>query len=105
MDLFGNDRKDRFGLDRYSTEHWVGSHPDLTPCDLGNEHIMRYLTPNRHPDYKWNLGPTEMHRYAPDGIRDYAFEERVQHDVLLRLREYFLLPGNLLKCKPITCAF
>jgi hypothetical protein len=27
------DRKDRFGLERFSDEHWIASHPSVKPCD------------------------------------------------------------------------
>jgi len=66
-------REDLFGLDRYSDEHWIGSHPDVRPCDLSQAPIS------------WG-GP---------GARDPT--DPLTLDVDERKRDYFLLPGQILK--------
>eukprot|EP00959_Pyramimonas_sp_CCMP1952_P277062 5791740-Pyramimonas_sp.AAC.1 len=42
--LSGFLRHSYFGLDRFSAEHWLGSHPSHAPCDVcGN------------PSYTWDF--------------------------------------------------
>jgi hypothetical protein len=33
---------DRYGLDRFAAEHWIGSHPQLVPCDLSDTAGIHY---------------------------------------------------------------
>jgi len=91
------DRVDYFGLGRYRLEHWIGSHPDIQPCDLHREDatLETMITGKIKPetDYKWGMGPR---RY------DVVDENRKAKRLLktnkdAQFREYFYLPGNLLK--------
>jgi len=65
-------RPDLMGLDRFSDEHWMGSHPDVQPC-----------RPTGH-DIPWEV-PHEK-TTSPFGI------DKDERD-----RDYYLLPGQILK--------
>lgn len=90
-----DDRKDRFGLDRYSSEHWIGSHPDLRPCDCDpTKYMWTYLLKRKKPDeLAWAIAPRA--KGSPDGVSPHMKTLHTNKD--LRIREYFLLAGNLIK--------
>jgi hypothetical protein len=44
---FRKERMDRYGLDRYAAEHWVGSHPAVRPCDMEASGLFPYWLPHR----------------------------------------------------------
>ena len=94
------------GRKRFAAEHWIGSHPDLRcPCDL-SAHVTANLSEWLHPtssaighaDFSLGLSPTYPIDYEH---WDYFRYGKRGHIVLetpaLRLRDYFLLPGQLLK--------
>jgi len=90
------DRVDYFGLGRYRLEHWIGSHPSIKPCELHNVSVSfeRMITSNMTADdYAWGMGPrrAEVVDEFPDA------RERIENDEDAQFREYFFLPGNLLK--------
>ena len=98
------------GRTRFAAEHWLGSHPALrTPCD-----VSAHVTPNMSQwlhtpssiatgalssaNFSLGLSPTfPIH----DAHWDYFRYGKRGHVVLetpaLRLRDYFLLPGQLFK--------
>ena len=108
MDLF-DDRVDRFGLDRYSTEHWVASSPDVVPCDMAPHAKMKQWLLHDNKDAKandgasselslqWSMGP--RHAGAPFDNRPYNVTEHWQattgHLVQARMREYYLFATGL----------
>jgi hypothetical protein len=102
----GEPYKGRFGMERFALEHWVGSHPDLVPCDVcgdldanlrdwgedggdkRNESDFRWSMAPHHPltprpGYWWTLQRSKINKVLPDRNA--------------RMREYFLLPGYLHK--------
>ena len=94
------------GRKRFAAEHWIGSHPHLRyPCDL-SAHVTANLSDWLHPSsssishVNFTLGhsPTYPIHYKH---WDYFRYGKRGHTVLetpsLRLRDYFLLPGQLLK--------
>jgi hypothetical protein len=92
------DRKDRFGLERYSDEHWIGSHPDVKPCDCDpTGPIWQFQNRRVHlNELDFGIAPRpNVARLAPDGSRQ-AYDA-VVNNPNLRLREYYLLAGNLVK--------
>lgn len=90
------DQRDFYGLDRYSDEHWVGSHPDVIPCDMDPigslEHVFQGVTTNK--DFSWGMGP--RNKGVCGGIND-RLQASVSTDVSIRQREIQLLPGNIVK--------
>jgi hypothetical protein len=47
------------GLDRYADEHWVGSHPDLVPCNMDPfgslANAFRGIL--KQDEFQWAMGP------------------------------------------------
>lgn len=90
------DRIDYFGLGRYRLEHWIGSHSSIMPCELHRQNVAFELmvTGRVKPEhYEWGMGPR----------REEVIEEivgakqRLKTDEDAQFREYYYLPGNLLK--------
>jgi len=53
---------DRFGLDRYAAEHWIGSHPGLVPCDCSNVWADHHMwgsdgADRTSDDLRWSMAP------------------------------------------------
>lgn len=87
-----------FGLDRYSDEHWIASHPTVRPCDCdASGYLWRYQQ-HRKSIHDLQLAPAPRHRGPPfrgaDIIPPTAMH---QVDASKRLRDYVYLPGNLIK--------
>jgi hypothetical protein len=90
------DQKDFYGLDRFADEHWIGSHPDIIPCDMdpfGNlSHVfLGLLDPTQ---FDWAMGP--RHSGVCGGINDHL-QGMVRNNTDLRRREILLLPGLIVK--------
>jgi len=90
------DRVDYFGLGRYRLEHWIGSHPSIQPCELHRQNVTfaQMITEDITPaHYEWGMGPrrNEVVDEFPEA------RERIKEDEDAQFREYFFLPGNLLK--------
>lgn len=103
MALMKEARIDRFGLGRYADEFWIGSHPDVRPCHvdtcgwLGDCYHARRASQD---SLQLHVGPQD----GPPGYAT-AFFERID-DILddphKSRREYYLLPGLLLKWMTIN---
>ncbi|GKY97073.1 hypothetical protein MPSEU_000665800 [Mayamaea pseudoterrestris] len=94
--LFTPEGKDYFGLERYAAEHWVGSHPDIRPCDcLPNRKLAAQTR------IKYSLADLEFQK----GLRDYlpatgyrpSLFQRIMSDPAARIREYYVFGGMLMK--------
>jgi hypothetical protein len=92
-----------FGVEHFALEHWVGSHPDLQPCDVSGNHAgdLNASTANgrNENDFVWSMAP---HHPLLDGPSYWwALRQSKINTVLTdkerRMREYFLLPGFLHK--------
>jgi len=93
--------RDMFCDGRYADECWIGSHPQLQPCDLSPvPHALAYQKPP--PEQPQNLS---FHAGTP---RFHVFDEgwfglqqqqlsRIQQHPNERTREFFYLAGHLLK--------
>lgn len=93
------------GLDHFSVEHWIGSHPDIKPCDVapvkkswlpwfrGNAYIANDYSSSRIYDFLWGLAPRRSH--APVSTLLTATERSVQEKNTTLYRDYFYLAGNL----------
>ena len=91
-----DDRIDYFGLGRYRLEHWIGSHPTVRPCELHRQNVTfaSMITGDITPaDYDWGMGPrrNEVVGEFPDA------RARIDIDEEAQFREYFFMPGHLLK--------
>lgn len=93
------------GLDRYASEHWPGSHPDLVPCDLSLKRNINFwkrdvtsvdsintlnessIAGNMEEYLNFSLAPRPW--VDPQPMTNVAKDKRI--------REYYLLAGNLLK--------
>ena len=100
-----DDRVDYFGLGRYSSEHWIGTHPSIQPCDMHRPStnietmISGSITPE---DFEWAMGPRrrqrEKHGANGDGLDEIPGRmKKLEKDEDAQFREYVFLPGNLLK--------
>lgn len=95
------------GRKRFAAEHWLGSHPSLlSPCDL-SAHVTANMSEWLHPDEGDHLSPADFSLgHSPtysiefthwDYFRYGKRGSTVLNSPALRLRDYFLLPGQLLK--------
>jgi len=94
--LLKPDRRDYFGDGRFSDEHWITSHPDLKPCDCDPKGSLKYYQARWASlnELEWSMAPRS--RGTPfSSLQNETLQ--IEKDVSLRLREYFLLPGNLVK--------
>jgi len=89
----------RYGLKRFAYEHWIGTHPDLQPCDVTTTKGDIFTFDHNESDFVWSMAPRQ-----PIGL-DYDYWQALRypsfHAVLKdkerRMKEYFLLPGMLHK--------
>jgi hypothetical protein len=94
---FPDERKDRYGLDRYTAEHWVASHPAVRPCDMDPSGDLNKVHAQKmtHRGFQFGMAPRSTPRKWFTGrLRDRI---KIERDIRLRRREYFLLPGLLFK--------
>jgi hypothetical protein len=107
IELFPPDKfpaePDRYGLDRFAAEHWIGSHPQLVPCDLSDTASIHYwYTQDRNQtELNFAMAPRRPLR-APLKLWPVMTDmKKVKLKVLnspeLRSKEYFLLPGYIFK--------
>jgi hypothetical protein len=90
------------GLGRYANEAWIGSHPDVIPCDVSSAtSFSLYKTDanNMIPPPQFGMLPKrtfdEIVQCDEIGIRER--KHHVMHNETLRKRDFFLLPGLLFK--------
>ncbi|KAL7468423.1 hypothetical protein ACHAXS_008662 [Conticribra weissflogii] len=99
------------GLDQYSVEHWIGSHPDFQPCDVApvptntpiskrNQIYSPVLVPNEYSskavyDFSWGLAPRR--KSTPPYTSTFSERKELMTQNRLRyiFREYSYLAGNL----------
>ena len=89
-----SDRLDYFGLDRYSMEHWIGSHPALKPCDVATKPLATFLKGRAtNADYGWAVAP--RHVGPPADIPSPEVLHFLHNNATERQKELFYLPGRL----------
>ena len=95
-----------FGRGRFAMEHWLGSHPDVRTCDVSSvprvepwQWMVRPRTPYRQPFKKFHFA-----MFPRSAVWDHwsYYHRSPEVDEMtrtktLRMREYYLLPGNLLR--------
>ena len=90
------DQRDFLGLDRYQDEHWVGSHPDIVPCDMDPVGDLLDVFDGilQEHELEWGMGPRNTGICG--GIND-NLQADVRNNLHLRRRELLFLPGLLTK--------
>ncbi|KAL7538372.1 hypothetical protein ACHAXR_008508 [Thalassiosira sp. AJA248-18] len=88
------------GSYQHSIEHWIGSHPDLKPCDVApvnTEKIFDRTIQDHMKHYSWSSGPRRDS--APPGDYDIEVESEPQFRLKREkaLREYYYLAGNIFR--------
>jgi len=88
--LLFQDNNSTLGLGRMASEHWIASHPSIQPCDLSKTWDIRPWQTSKlnEADFSWSMIP----RHQPT-IRN----SELRYNGKLRLKEYYLLAGNLFK--------
>ena len=86
------------GMQQYSVEHWIGTHPYLKPCDVAplDDDSLNKPFPTHKNDYSWGMAPRRS--CAPPGHpvnnEKESLGKRMSHVVL---REYYFLAGHLFR--------
>jgi hypothetical protein len=99
------------GLDRYSSEHWVGSHPSMVACDMSKVRKAAFWMKQRdvEKNVELSLAPRANEYVLKYGIEYYRnfteakgiltgleqYPECYQFDDSFRMREYYLLAGHM----------
>ncbi|GKY94834.1 hypothetical protein MPSEU_000448600 [Mayamaea pseudoterrestris] len=97
--------EDRVKLENEAStmEQWIGSHPDLMPCDLGPSGVefSNYLRVTyQTEDLVWRQAPRQSAHDMLSGSPNKMVLERTEY----RLREFYFLPGHLLKWRGLYSA-
>jgi hypothetical protein len=94
-DIIGKSSMDLYGLNRFSDEHWVGSHPAVVPCDVAGDVDLGLLWSTEHqPHVNFSMAP----RGAVDAKWLDSRPRRTQSilgNEEERIREYYFLGGRL----------
>lgn len=85
------------GLNQHSVEHWVGSHPDLKPCDVGTLKIDESgkTIQGQTELLLWALAPRRDS--APPGYLSGDKESQFRLNRGAAFREYYYLAGNVFR--------
>lgn len=89
------------GAGRQAMEHWIGSHPSLTPCDVATSVSIPDWIRSLHgdEDYFWKLAPRVKIEQGPWFQLKRGALKRLLGNETMRQDEYFLLGGLLEKYK------
>ena len=89
-----------YGLDRYIWEHWVGSHPELQPCEIHATMIGfwdmvegKKDVSEKHGHYDWGLGPRRELIFTKAGDKT----DWKSNDEDANFKQFYYLAGNLIK--------
>jgi hypothetical protein len=115
------DGDDFWGRGRYAAEHWIGSHPDIRPCDLSRTsdvafwwqgdkllNINSNVSINHASDHQeegevapslldWQMAPrqTSLLGHSWIHVRKLASIRETLESKELRIKEYVLLAGSI----------
>ena len=81
------DRKSLTGIGRYAAEHWLGSHPDLKPCEV-------FGPENDNPDVPYGK-EIKMDRYKPPTLEKIQETISAQNISLSAYHPWFGIDGRL----------
>jgi hypothetical protein len=87
---------DLYGLNRYSDEHWVGSHPAVVPCDVAGGIDLALLWKARLQQTRSNfaMAPREAVDAKWFTVKPTNTQSILQNEKM-RIREYFFLGGRI----------
>jgi len=93
---------EHFGLDRYAWEHWIASSPHIQPCEVHTTDVGPLILLGKDPQgrefgpeyYDWGMAPRRIKENL-GGLRNPRL--RLENNEERQFREYYYLPGNLLK--------
>lgn len=92
------------GLERYSNEQWIGSHPSIRPCDLMRQYTNLFPMARglqRRPHFLNTPIASPAPRMPLENGNWYRFDSDIYREALktdkdaTRPHEYYLLPGIL----------
>ena len=92
--LFGFNPR-MLGSYQHSIEHWIGSHPDLRPCDVAP--LTETNVPYQEADKSLSAGEAPRRGSANPTSIDQEKEEKFRRNREAALREYYYLAGNTLR--------
>ena len=92
--LFGFNSR-LLGSYQHSIEHWIGSHPDLQPCDVAP--LKQTNEPYQEAVLSINAGEAPRRGPAHPASIDPEKEEKFRRNREAALREYYYLAGNTLR--------
>lgn len=99
IDIYGRKQWPwRFGTGRYTNEMWIGSHPEIIPCDLSpSPNINSWRKKNTTLDeMTWAMAPRFNVMDVVDDVDPPLVVESIRN-ASMREREYSLLPGMIFK--------
>ncbi|KAL9185664.1 hypothetical protein ACHAXT_003441 [Thalassiosira profunda] len=85
------------GSYQHSVEHWIGSHPDLTPCDVAPMSAGNFNAPIADQMSQYSLGMAPRRGSAPPGFFTDDGEPKLRKKREAALREYYYLAGNVFR--------
>lgn len=91
------------GLERFAMEHWHGSHPSLAKiCDLSDSYNRAVWDRKKRRERReddWHFGMFPRHSATAAWSHGYSHKlvDHIMDDESKRKREYFLLPGQLMR--------
>ena len=87
------------GSYQHSVEHWIGSHPDLRPCDVAPINTEKYGTLSSDmTQYSWSMAPGRRGSAPPGTLTlEEAEESKFRQKRDVALHEYYYLAGNVLR--------
>ncbi|KAL7545393.1 hypothetical protein ACHAWF_008742 [Thalassiosira exigua] len=100
--ILDKDSVEHYGLDRYMWEHWVASRPQVRPCEVHTTDVGPLILLGKDPQgrpfgpeyYDFGMAPRRI-SHNLGGLRGPRMRLEKRPD--LQLREYYYLPGNLLR--------
>ena len=83
------------GSNRYAAEHWIGTHPNVRPCDLSTKPEYWYWENHDHSkdEFEWAMYPRKGFSHYQEFSNSDNVDIFINAD--LRLSAYTLLPGLL----------
>eukprot|EP00523_Entomoneis_sp_CCMP467_P013346 CAMPEP_0168792226 /NCGR_PEP_ID=MMETSP0725-20121227/14408_1 /TAXON_ID=265536 /ORGANISM="Amphiprora sp., Strain CCMP467" /LENGTH=468 /DNA_ID=CAMNT_0008842859 /DNA_START=218 /DNA_END=1621 /DNA_ORIENTATION=+ len=93
------------GGDRFMAEYWIGSHPNMRPCQVARNISLAYWKEaNRDPATEFELSHSPTVPFAHQGWDFYRFastRQEILNNTMDRLRDFYLLQGSLYKWREI----
>lgn len=86
------------GLNRFSAEHWSGSHPDLVPCDVTAKNgVYQWFKDRGNATNLWNFSMFPDEATKSVRLNKYSMKANLKkkNEKKYRIREYGFLAGNL----------